>query len=672
MKKRGQVTAFIIIGLLILIVIAGVIIIKQEIVQKYFEKIKLTKRLPEEIKPVQEFLDSCTAQVSKEGIELVASQGGYLNLPIDNIPTTSFTPIPATLEIIPGSDLKAPLWFRETPNGIPEINIPTKIDVEDSISKYVNRRFALCVNNLTTFTDQGYIFTAQRNPKTTTTLKEDKIVVSIDYPLEVQGKIANFSLGNYNADIDSGLGKLYNAAKEIMESENEGLFLENKTIDLLIAYDPEIPYSGIDISCNEKIWYKPEVELKLKNILFENTAAITVKDSGAETLDNLKYLQFDAFKSSHKDVDVNFMYIPDWPTVIEINPHEGNILRSDQITKKIGGAASALLSTFVCINQHRFVYTLKYPVLITLNDKKTGLTFQFATEVIIKNNNPREYNLPLNDVPDTDNQICKYPQKEATIYTATFDENAELKPLGGVTLTYKCATASCPLGESEKKSEEPKIDTKLPLCLNGIIEGRKEGYYAGKTVYSTNLKTEQNLIVALEPLYKKKVHIKVIDKDTGNIREPYDSEQISFQFNHKNVDYSASYNTLFEKEEIELLAGEYSITSYVIRNSTWPVITQKETIENCVDSRGLGIIGFFKTTKHCEKVEIPSRTFDYVMTGGGIFDNNFTRTDLANNGDLTLYTLADPTPGDIETMQNIQLELYTNKDHPLFRRPEIS
>ncbi len=671
MKKRGQVTAFIIIGLVILVIIASVFIIREGIIQKFFEKLNVVKTLPIQIKPVEDFLSSCVNRVSMDGVTLVASQGGFLNLKEDKLPVTSFTPIPSTLEIISGSDLKTPLWFRETANGIQELNMPSKTDIQNSISQYVNENFIVCINNLTTFAKQGYSFTASKNPETKTEIRDDKIIVSVNYPLEIEVGIANFSISNYNTDVDTSLGKLYNVAKEIMESENEKLFLENRTIAMLIAYDPEIPYSGLELSCNERIWYKQDIELKLKNIIFENTAAISVKDTSADTLKNLEYLQFDALKKPRKDVDVNFMYIPDWPTLIDINPSEGNILKNNQASKKIGSGASSLLSSFVCISEHRFVYDIKYPVLITLRDSKTDLTFQFATEVIIDNNQPRKYDIPYNDIPEINNEICKYAKKEATIYTGTFDENSDLIPLKDVTLTYKCTPAACPLGKSEKTGDEPKLNTKLPLCVNGVIEGIKEGYYPGKTIYSSNQNINQNLIVALEPLYKKKVEIKIIDKKDGKIREPYDSEQISFQFDHQKVQYSTAYNTFLENKNIELLAGEYSITAYVIRNSTWPITTEKQEIENCVDTRELGIFSLFKKKTHCEKIEIPSMSLNYVITGGEVFNHNFTRNDLTQNGDLTLYVLADPIPGDMEAMQNIQLSIYTNQEHPLFRRPEI-
>src|SRR3989344_3432093 len=161
MRKRGQAAAFIIIGIILLIIVIGFITVKRGVLSDLFEKISGERRLvPQQVKPVQDFLDSCVSQLTLEGTDILAQQGGYIDLPLDPIPTTPFTPLGSNLEIIPNSGFRTSVWFREKGNGIQETNMPSIDDMENSLSDYVAINFVRCVNNLTTFAQQGYIVQA--------------------------------------------------------------------------------------------------------------------------------------------------------------------------------------------------------------------------------------------------------------------------------------------------------------------------------------------------------------------------------------------------------------------------------------------------------------------------------------------------------------------------------
>ncbi len=676
MRKRGQAAAFIIIGLIVLIVIIGFIAVKKGILKDLFEKLTTERKtVPQQIRPLQDFLDSCVTQTTKEGIQLLSQQGGYITLPKDIIPTTPFTPLSSSLEIFPNSDFKTSVWFRERGNGIQESNIPTKKQIEDQLSSYITINFPKCLNNMTEFSDQ-YEINFEDEIKAETTISNSKVSARVKFPINVNILDTEFTLSEHGQDIESNLGKLYTMAKEIAEKENKDLFLEQKTIDMLVAYNDEVPFAGTDFSCTEKVWFKNQIEMKLKNIIFENVGVMHIKGTNYElNNEKLEYLEFNALETKDKDITINLMYIPDWPTLIDIQPSEGNILRSDSISKKTGSSAATVISSFLCLNTYRFVYDVKYPVLITLTDRE-GLMFQFATEVIIDNNQPRENKLETLSLPDTASPICQYPQREVTIYTAAIDENEELKPLNDVSLSFKCFPASCPLGNSELNPDgEPVLTTFVPLCFNGVVEGAKEGFkQVQKTFFSSN---DENIppevVVMLEPLYKKEVNVFVIDKETGEVREPYSTEQINFQFINIQTNHQPAFIYPSEENTIELVPGDYIVNSYLLRNSsTYKITLPKEKIENCIDSRDLGLLGFFKTNRVCQTIETEPMEFETVLTGGAAnVESTFTRQELASDLPLNLYVLSSPIPGNQEDLQRIQIEVETNKDHPLFRYPEI-
>src|SRR3989338_5723658 len=195
MKKRGQAAAFIIIGIIILIIIIGIIVVKNDYLSELFDKISTERQtVPQQVRPLQDFLDSCVEQVTKEAISIASLQGGYIDLPRDPIPISDFTPLGTVLEIIPGSDLKTAVWFRERGNGIQELNVPTKKDIQDGISDYVEINFARCVNNLTEFEDKGYLASARGTPNAIVELEDSAVSTTVKFPINVKIADTNFSL----------------------------------------------------------------------------------------------------------------------------------------------------------------------------------------------------------------------------------------------------------------------------------------------------------------------------------------------------------------------------------------------------------------------------------------------------------------------------------------------
>ncbi len=677
MEKRGQAAAFIIIGIVIVVVMVAFLAIKNDILKSLFEKLSSESRnVPQQIKPLKEFIDSCVAQVTEEGIKVIALQGGYLNLPNDKIPTSEFTPLGSNLEIIKNSDIKTSVWFRERGNGIQEVNVPQKETVEKEIASYVANNFARCVNNLTEFNEKGIKTSANGLVNAQVKIENKKVATTVEFPIEVKIASTNFTLKNHQANIDSNFGLMYTMAKEILETENKEYFLENKTIDMLVAYDEEVPFSGTDFSCTEKIWLKQDVERKLKNILFENVAAMHIKGTNYKLKnEKSKYLEFKALKTENKEITANLMYLPNWPTVVEINPSEGNVLKSDLILKKAGGPISAIMSSFFCLNQHRFVYDLKYPVLIILKDP-SGLIFQYATEVIIDNNEPRQNRKEILNIPEVNSQVCKYPKKEVEIYTGTLDASGAVVPLDNVSINFKCFPTTCPIGTSElNKDGDPIVNAVFPQCFNGFIEGTKEGYkQIQKVVYSSNLEdAPSKVFVQLEPYYEKKVNLVVIEKETGKLREPYSSEQINFQFISTETNYQTVYTSFNQGEKLKLLPGEYIINSYILRNSsTYKITIPKQTIENCIDTTDSGLFGIFNSKKVCAQAETPAMEFDTILTGGATnFKHKFSREDVASDKALNLYVLTSEIPTSTEEVQKVQISLDLNKDHKLFREPDF-
>jgi len=664
MKKRGQITTIIIIGIVAIILIITAYSFRDVIFKELFNiQYQKQANVPPQIDPIRLSMDSCIEQTASDAVNIVGQQGGYIDIPFEQLPTSSYTPFSAILEIFPNSGIKTAFWYYERPNGIKVISIPSLKYIETEIENYINQNLDNCVNNLTYYANQGYTIEIPDAPKTNIDIFNDIINVKVDYPLIITIKDITFNLGTHYAKINADLKSLYEIAKSTMEKENKENFFEEKTLDMMVAYD-EIPFSGVDLSCAPKIWYKPEVIKNIKYVVSRNIANMRLKGTTYPEID--KYYEFDALTDSYPDIKANFMYSQNWPMVVEVTPSEGNVMRGNQISKKTSDTATSILSSFVCITDYHFVYDLKYPILTILTDKN-GYIFQFATEIIIDNNQPNINPITPLNLPDVASPLCDFPTKEITVSTLAPDEDGTLMPLDNVDITLKCFPAVCNTGTTKLKGT---LTAKFPACVNGVLEGKKEGYYPGKITIDTNEEQDQQIPVILEPLYKKHMIVKVIDKKTGVIRDPYESEQVSILFTNKDTEFSTSY--IYPSEDpIELMVGNYEIQSYVIGNSTWPITFPKQIITKCVNVKKEGILALFREgDEKCFDTEIPETEMDMVLKGGVIFDYEFTRDSLTTP-DMVFYTMAEPIPSSLNDLALLQQSLPENKNHPKFRYPSI-
>lgn len=657
---------FIVLGVLLLI-IGGYFGVKFLIQSDFFQGEVVDKLgIPSKIEPVKEFIDACVVDTTERGIELMSFGGGKITFEEELIPLTPFSPLGKSLEIVSRSDFRTAVWFRETGNGITENIMPTESDMEKELAEYVREEFPYCLNNLSMFARDGYeMYVVEDELSAKASISGGTVNVEVNYPIYVGVGDVEFTLEDHEATVESQLGNMYEIAKEMFENENEKFLLEKKTLDILIAYDPEIPYAGLDRSCTPRVWSKIEAIQNVKNALVDNVAAIRI-DGAEYDLQDEKYefMELDLLDSNY-DVGINLMYSSSWPTVVEISPSEGDLLKGGSLSE--GGAWYAqMVSAFTgCISTHHFVYDLKYPVLITINDGDES--FQFATEVIVDNNQPRINRAEPELEESFNSPVCDYMESPLDISVYTYNGQGNTVPLSGVDLAFKCGTTVC----NVRDVDESGI-VNVPACFNGFVVGNKEGYFEGKQMVNSKPNKISEASIVLEPLYTKDVELVVIDSDDGESRGPYDSEEVMFQFVHLTKDYSTFYHYP-ESTSVELIPGEYRVRSQIFADSTWPITTQKENIVQCFDSTQaslLGIVGL-DTSKKCITVEIPSMEMDYAMKGGDTFEFNFYRMGLASTGSMKLFVMADKVPSNMEEMATIGSNPELNVASAYFKYPEL-
>lgn len=192
--KRGQVTYFIIAGLIILIAVIMILSARFDLIKNFYEE-QRTKLVgvPAEIAPVENYIQECLDEVSNTGVKFVLLQGGYYD-PINNVDLDSF---------------KVAYWIDGK-----AISPPLKI-IQNEISKFIDSSINECI---LAFPDINYKITPTKS-RTQTIIKEKLILIKIKYNTNVEYKDITYTLNSYNTNLNLDITKIIEDGKKIVQME---------------------------------------------------------------------------------------------------------------------------------------------------------------------------------------------------------------------------------------------------------------------------------------------------------------------------------------------------------------------------------------------------------------------------------------------------------------------
>ena len=563
MKKRGQITVYVILGIVIVAALVGVFLLRGYITKSEFEREAEKFKVNNDFVPIYNSYTDCVESITKDGIDILASQGGYIKIPRYEYVTNPLVPFSNKLDFFGNNNIEIAYWFYETGNGIQTEKIPTLDEMQQSLSEYINDNLFFCTSNFTDYNE--YIINDFKNFNTKVQITDNNIFVKVLSNFNVDYKGVNQKFDDLKISVDSSLGYLYSKAIELYNKEKQEDYFEEKTIDYLIIYD-DIPYSGESFNCNPRVWSKQNIEKDFKEILEVNTDAIgKINDP---------YYKIDLGDSN---LDTSFIYRKEWPFFMEINGGD-EILKEESAFGENSQAANFLTALF-CLNNYHFIYDIKYPVLAILN--KNGLDFQFAFEVIVDNNQPKYNSLGMESLPEVNNKICDAKNTLVNLYAIDYETE---KYLDDVNFKFSCVGTSCDIGKtSSDEFGNYGLNEYVPSCVNADIKSYKENYNFGKLTLSTNEGVSGYVI--MKPYHNLKVNVKIVDN--GIIREPYNDENVFVNF----IDGEDSFNQFLNGNDINLIIGDYTIRAYIMKESDTPIKVVGDTVESCTDIPKSGIFG---------------------------------------------------------------------------------
>ncbi len=519
-KKSAQVTIFIIIGIILLLsTITVIYLVTKEKARPVEEAIIV----PEDVKPIHEFITNCLYQTSKRGVALIGQQAGFVY-----VPAIIRNTYEASIPLDSKGAFVIPFWYFEG-----EDRTPTLTFMEKELQRYVYEHLNECLGDLESFKDQ-YEIEEKEDFLPSITITEEEVIAKMKWPLALTSLERTTHIEDYIARLDVKLKKAHEIASKVMKFENDESFFEKFTINTMSA-DPEIPTDDMRFECKQRRWHLDDVKKRLQRVLYYNLPLIRVENTnyvpfvakrkyyerlederedmwedlseGLEELTPPKYTPTDAIEYfkyrieagvNPTDLRASFDYLPDWGMRLSGVPNSGGWLKSNT------GRGDRSMIGFICINQWHFTYDVIYSVRLTIKDDSAfageGFVFQMAFPVLVNNNLPeRKYFGVRRFVSvDFDKPFCEVTgENPVDIRVTGFTEASPIATeLDNVTLTFRCLTEECIIGETVADEGYYRLRTTVPMaCINPIIVAEKDGYLPAEGTL-----TEDTLTISMKKI----------------------------------------------------------------------------------------------------------------------------------------------------------------------------
>jgi len=256
--KKAQITMFVVIGIVILILVGMVIYFITYSTKRQSQKsVKITQQSTIRTQQVSNFVSSCLEKTAKDGLVLASRQGGYIftdqrgQQQLATVNYSNKDSYHVAYAITVNEDKLIDLNKGES--------LADSLSIQSQLEYYINNTIDGCVD-FSVLEKQGFEIT-NSGKNTEVKISEIGIAVNLYYPIDVSyvktGDKAHYE--NFNADINVGLNKTYGIANAMVSGnsenplnitltdyEEEGILLAGEDINEHIVIIEETPYTVYD------------------------------------------------------------------------------------------------------------------------------------------------------------------------------------------------------------------------------------------------------------------------------------------------------------------------------------------------------------------------------------------------------------------------------------------
>jgi len=596
--KRGQLTVFVIIGLLLLISVSLYFLLQSRTLPGVAPSIL---EAPVAIRPVVQFVTQCLTTQAKEGLIRIGAGGGYIDVRRSGASVNIAAPTEGdAVQFAPSSELAIPYWwYLKSPNDCrgacefgtlkpPLLREGGVNSIEVQLDQYIQDTLNDCIGNFTQVEQEGFDVRAVGTPKATTTIGEEGVSFILDYPLLILRTGEEFRHESYRTHIEVPLTEMYRVGEELSQLEAKHRYLERhmqQVVDLytgMAAGDlPPVAHATFDLSPGKR-WVKEDVHRRVRELItafvpllqvwgtgnhvfLEAPADVSNRDRWVRiyNLNNLLTLE-----DNHLGLEVRFSAPDWWREHFDLNCR-GQVCAPDSFINTFGFPFG--------FQKYNFAYDMSVPVIVEMRAPdafgEEGYIFQYMLESNVRNNEPMPFVFEPWDTganPVTQNSLlCDPEQRTGLGINVTVQDSVTDAYVDGA-LLYQCEDETCPVGETVGGA----FTTRLPRCAGGTLKFIASERYS--TSIPLNSLDEENISISLrsDPIVTLPVKVVrtrfvkiggewVFNPSPTRIKEG-DQTVITFARNGDAVQepYSAIAEVCGSEGpgEVRLIPGNYTVT----------------------------------------------------------------------------------------------------------------
>ncbi|RMF05237.1 hypothetical protein D6764_05190 [Candidatus Woesearchaeota archaeon] len=536
LKKRGQVTIFIIIGIILLFSSALIFYIRQQITSATteIEVGDITTEVPQRSDPIETFVRDCLESVSIEEVRALGLKGGYMDPQRAGLRYNAVRPTRSSLlKISPNGNVYIPFWYEMSSNDkcvsdcVVETHVPPlrksegPNSIEEQLEEAIASKISLCLDDFSYFREQGFTVLEAGRPEADVTVSRNDIYVKLDYPLKFakEGSVSEYK--DFSVRLPLNLRKIYELATKVLKLTTSLQFFEGDALNLITAFsdlseDALPPIYDFRLGAGDFVmWQKSKVAEKIKLILMNHIPMAQVmgtrnyyRHSISDAMVQGMARKMIIFQNaSYPFYNVEFTYLGWWPFYLDVKPSTGEIIKPDISS---GGPIGSIIPGFG-MQQYRFFYDLSFPVLVTISYPEAfngkGFTMSYAIEANIRQNRPVNGSGAFSPTTFTgETFVCQKETWNSGDYNIRVLDASTGEYLPDVLVSASFGNEGCVLGRTSE-GENSSLITKLPVGIGALVF-EKEGFGTRTLPIGVGVNSSRNITLKVYP--EKQVALKIM------------------------------------------------------------------------------------------------------------------------------------------------------------------
>ena len=493
-SKRGQVTIFIIVGIIILFVTAGILfLVKDTKTQGLEDAAELSSAdVPQTFVPFKVFTEQCIRGVAQKGLVILGEHGGYIYPDL----VGKYNPLdPTESDGVLLTSVAVPYWhFNSERNSANVVTYDSHkpalhksedevLSVESQLERYMDENIDACLRGYEGFSEQGFVV-EQGVRDVDVKVGDGRVIFTMEQPLRISRGDVSGDLSVFRHIEALDLQHYYEVAEKITTAQQEFSYLEKHGAELLSIYGRKDPGAmapttavGFDLYPTVS-WSSEDLKSKFRQLLVSYVSHLRMLGSQRfyyTTYPDSRLAQHSADNMiltlrGAEDMAVSFDY-HNWPIYFDVNDDNG-IVRPNHV-------AVNFYALNFATQDYQTVYDISYPVVVRLEDDEAfngnGYTFSFALESNIRNNKPAVGGKVRESYPvPPDDGVCDEIQRTSELVRSVVVDSYDRDPVEAVQVGFTIPEVdTCRISLTDGSGE---VEMRLPQVYGGVVSLLAEGY----------------------------------------------------------------------------------------------------------------------------------------------------------------------------------------------------